>query len=130
MNLAEDLKARGLVEHSSAPVEIIFEKKRRVYMGADPTADSLHVGHLVPLMVMRRLAQDGHTITLLVGGGTGMIGDPKEKGERPLSDKKNIENDQQSTIYMDTRLGSSSKMYDTYEKNDYGAGAITTNPNK
>ena len=45
-------------------------------------------------------------------------------------DKKNIENDQQSTIYMDTRLGSSSKMYDTYEKNDYGAGAITTNPNK
>ena len=40
------------------------------------------------------------------------------------------ENDQQSTIYMDTRLGSSSKMYDTYEKNDYGAGAITTNPNK
>ncbi|MDB5264587.1 MAG: Tyrosine--tRNA ligase [Parcubacteria group bacterium] len=90
MNLAEDLKARGLVEHSSAPIETILEKKRTVYLGVDPTADSMHVGHLVPLTTMKRLAADGHKIVLLVGGGTGMIGDPKEKGERVLLDSKAI----------------------------------------
>ncbi len=90
MNLAEDLKARGLVEHSSAPIETILLKKRTVYMGVDPTADSMHVGHLVPLTTMRRLANDGHKIVLLVGGGTAMIGDPKEKGERVLLDAKVI----------------------------------------
>lgn len=90
MNLAEDLKARGLVEHSSAPIEKILEKKRTVYLGVDPTADSMHVGHLVPLTTMKRLANDGHAIVLLVGGGTGMIGDPKEKGERTLLDAKTI----------------------------------------
>lgn len=90
MNLADEFKARGLIENSSAPIEKILEKKRVVYMGADPTADSLHVGHLVPLLIMKRLADDGHKIILLVGGGTGMIGDPKEKGERSLLDAKTI----------------------------------------
>lgn len=90
MTLAEDLKARGLVEHSSAPIEKILEKKRTVYLGVDPTADSMHVGHLVPLTTMKRLASDGHRIVLLVGGGTGMIGDPKEKGERTLLDARTI----------------------------------------
>lgn len=90
MTLAEELKARGLVEHASAPIETILEKKRTVYLGADPTADSLHVGHLVPLLIMKRLSQAGHNIILLVGGGTGMIGDPKEKGERSLLDAKTI----------------------------------------
>lgn len=91
MNLAEELKARGLVEHVSAPIEKILEKKRTVYFGADPSANSLHVGHLVPLLIMKRLSEDGHRIILLVGGGTGMIGDPKEKGERPLIDAKLVE---------------------------------------
>lgn len=90
MTLADDLKARGLVEHSSAPIEKILGTTRTVYFGADPTADSLHVGHLVPLLIMKRLADAGHKIVLLVGGGTGMIGDPKEKGERPLLDSRTI----------------------------------------
>ncbi len=90
MNLAEELKARGLVEQSSAPIEKILEGKRTVYLGVDPTADSMHVGHLVPLLIMKRLASAGHNIVLLVGGGTGMIGDPKEKGERSLLDTKVI----------------------------------------
>ncbi|MES2994920.1 MAG: tyrosine--tRNA ligase [Patescibacteria group bacterium] len=90
MNLAEDLTKRGLVEHSSAPIEKILEKKRTIYLGIDPTADSMHVGHLVPLTTMKRLASDGHRIVLLVGGGTGMIGDPKEKGERILLDARTI----------------------------------------
>ena len=91
MNLAEELKERGLVEHSSAPVEKILSEKRTVYLGIDPTADSLHVGHLVSLLLMKRLADAGHNLIFLVGGGTGMIGDPKEKGERPMQDTKTVD---------------------------------------
>ncbi len=88
MNLAEELVARGLVEHTSATLEKILGEKRTVYIGVDPTADSLHVGHLSWVVLMRRLAEAGHHPVLLVGGGTGMIGDPKEKGERKLLDEK------------------------------------------
>lgn len=90
MNLTEELKARGLVEHSSAPLEEILSKPRTVYLGIDPTADSLHVGHLVPILLMKRLGEAGHKLIFLVGGGTGMIGDPKEKGERPMLDVKTV----------------------------------------
>ena len=88
MTLAEDLKARGLVEHTSADTEEILSKKRTVYLGVDPTADSMQAGNLVVVLLMKRLADAGHSIILLVGGGTGMIGDPKEKGERPLADAR------------------------------------------
>jgi tyrosyl-tRNA synthetase len=90
MNLADDLKARGLIEHSSAEVADILGKERTVYLGIDPTADSLHVGHLVPILLMKRLGAAGHKLIFIVGGGTGMIGDPKEKGERPLLDERTI----------------------------------------
>lgn len=88
--LAEELKARGLVEHFSAPVERILAAPRTAYLGIDPTADSLHVGHLVPILLMKRLGDTGHKLIFLVGGGTGMIGDPKEKGERPMLDAKTV----------------------------------------
>ncbi len=91
MTLAEDLKARGFAEQSSAPLEEILAAKRGVYLGMDPTADSLHVGHLVPLLLMKRLADAGHRAVFLVGGGTGMIGDPRESGERILLDKRTLE---------------------------------------
>ncbi len=91
MNLAEELRARGLVEHVSAPLETILEKKRTVYLGVDPSADSMQAGNLVVVLLMKRLADAGHKIILLVGGGTGMIGDPKEKGERPLADARTVE---------------------------------------
>ncbi len=90
MNLADDLKARGLVEHTSAELADILKERRTVYLGVDPTADSMQAGNLVVVLLMKRLADAGHTIILLVGGGTGMIGDPKEKGERPLSDPKTV----------------------------------------
>ncbi|HWU24428.1 MAG TPA: tyrosine--tRNA ligase [Candidatus Paceibacterota bacterium] len=90
MNVAEDLKARGLVEHTSAELEQILSTKRTVYLGVDPTADSMQAGNLVVVLLMKRLADAGHKIILLVGGGTGMIGDPKEKGERPLSDARTV----------------------------------------
>lgn len=91
MTLAEELKARGLVEHVSAPVETILEKKRTVYLGVDPSADSMHAGNLLVVLLLKRLADAGHKIVLLVGGGTGMIGDPRQSGERPLSDPKTVE---------------------------------------
>jgi tyrosyl-tRNA synthetase len=90
MNLAEELQARGLVEHHSASLEEIFSKPRTVYLGVDPTADSMQAGNLVVVLLMKRLAAAGHKIVLLVGGGTGMIGDPRESGERQLSDGKTV----------------------------------------
>ena len=90
MNLAEDLSARGLVEQSSASLAEILSKPRTVYLGIDPTADSAHVGHLVPVLLMKRLGDAGHKLIFVVGGGTGLIGDPKEKGERPLLDERTI----------------------------------------
>jgi tyrosyl-tRNA synthetase len=90
MTLADDLKERGLAEHSSAPVEEILKEQRTVYLGVDPTADSLHVGHLVPILLMKRLGDAGHKLVFLVGGGTGMIGDPKEAGERPMLDERTV----------------------------------------
>ncbi|MEK9160638.1 MAG: tyrosine--tRNA ligase [Patescibacteria group bacterium] len=91
MSLAHDLSARGFAEHSSSPLENILSSKRGVYLGIDPTADSLHVGHLVPILLMKRLGTAGHRLVFLVGGGTGMIGDPREVGERSLLDTRTLE---------------------------------------
>ena len=88
MNLSEDLQARGLAEHHSAPLEKIFGTRRTVYLGVDPSADSMQAGNLAVVLLLRRLAEAGHSIVLLVGGGTGMIGDPRESGERPLADDR------------------------------------------
>ena len=84
--LSEILKDRGYVyQHSSGTLEEITDgKKRTVYLGVDPTADSIHVGNLAAYMLLRRFADEGHKVILLIGGGTGMIGDPKPDVERPL----------------------------------------------
>ncbi len=90
MTVTEELKARGLVEHFSAPIEDIFSAPRTVYIGIDPTADSLHVGHLALVLFMKRLGDAGNKLIFLVGGATGQIGDPKEKGERPMLDEETV----------------------------------------
>ncbi len=84
--LSEILRERGYIyQHSSDTLEEITDtKKRTVYLGVDPTADSIHVGNLAAYMLLRRLADAGHKVILLIGGGTGMIGDPKPDVERPL----------------------------------------------
>ncbi len=84
--LSEILKERGYIyQYSSEKLgEITDGPKRTVYLGVDPTADSIHVGNLAVYMLLRRFADAGHKIILLIGGGTGMIGDPKPDGERPL----------------------------------------------
>ncbi len=86
-----ELKARGLITHEGGgTLEEILSVKRRMYLGVDPTADSLHAGNLVPIILMKHLADLGHEPHLLVGGGTGLIGDPRESGERPLIDEKAV----------------------------------------
>lgn len=90
MTLVEELKGRGLIEQSSTAPETILSVPRTVYVGVDPTADSLHVGHLTWILLMKRLGDAGHKLIFLVGGGTGMIGDPKERGERVMLDEKTV----------------------------------------
>lgn len=92
--LSETLKERGYVhQFSSKKLEEITDgPKRTVYLGIDPSADSLHVGNLVGLLVLRRFLEDGHKIIILTGGGTGMIGDPGGKSEeRNLLDEETVE---------------------------------------
>jgi tyrosyl-tRNA synthetase len=87
--LLDDLQWRGLIAHSTdldALREALAERSVRFYVGFDPTAPSLHMGHLVQVLTARRLQLAGHTPYALVGGATGMIGDPKESGERVLND--------------------------------------------
>ncbi len=87
-NLLDDLEWRGLIAHSTdldALRAALTEGPVRYYVGFDPTAPSLHMGNLVQILTARRLQQAGHVPFALVGGATGMIGDPKESGERTLN---------------------------------------------
>ncbi|MGZ4454562.1 MAG: tyrosine--tRNA ligase [Nocardioides sp.] len=86
--LLDDLEWRGLLANSTdldALRTALSEGSVRFYVGFDPTAPSLHMGHLVQVLTARRLQQAGHTPFALVGGATGMIGDPREVGERTLN---------------------------------------------
>ena len=86
--LLDDLEWRGLIAHSTdrdALREALTEESVRFYVGFDPTAPSLHMGNLVQLLTAKRLQRAGHTPYALVGGATGMIGDPRESGERSLN---------------------------------------------
>ena len=90
-NLAEEFKARGLIEQvAGGTLEEILNTPHNVYLGIDPTADSIHVGNLVQVLLMRRLSDAGHKIFLVVGGYTGLIGDPKETEERPLANEQTV----------------------------------------
>jgi tyrosyl-tRNA synthetase len=87
-NVLDELEWRGLVAHSTdrdALRDALSEGSVRFYVGFDPTAPSLHMGNLVQLATARRLQDAGHTPYILVGGATGMIGDPKDSGERVLN---------------------------------------------
>jgi tyrosyl-tRNA synthetase len=83
-DIIEELTWRGLIHQSTDPTGLpdwLKADRRTVYAGFDPTADSLHVGHFVPLMILRRFQRAGHRPIALVGGATGMIGDPSGKSE-------------------------------------------------
>ena len=92
MTLYEELKWRGLVKDVSSP-EIekkLNEEKITFYWGTDPTADSLHLGHYSSLVTAKRLAKAGHHPILLVGGATGLIGDPRPTSEREIISKETL----------------------------------------
>lgn len=84
MNVVDVLQERGYLKQVSHPEEIrelLGKEKITFYIGIDPTADSLHVGHFVALMVMAHMQRAGHRPIVLLGGGTGMVGDPSGKNE-------------------------------------------------
>ena len=95
MTIFEELKARGLIFQTTdeeALVKAFEEGPVSFYTGYDPTADSLHLGHLVAILTSRRLQLAGHKPYALVGGATGLIGDPSFKdAERSLQTKETVE---------------------------------------
>jgi len=93
MTLFEDLKWRGLIKDISSPEleKKLNEEKLTFYIGTDPTADSMHIGHFSSFLIATRLAKYGHKPILLVGGATGLIGDPKPSNERQMITKEEIQ---------------------------------------
>ncbi|MDT5099909.1 MAG: tyrosyl-tRNA synthetase [Mycobacterium sp.] len=92
-NVLDELEWRGLIAQSTdrdAVAEQLAAGPVTVYSGFDPTAPSLHAGHLVPLLTLRRFQQAGHRPIVLAGGATGMIGDPRETGERTLNNASTV----------------------------------------
>ena len=93
--LIEDLKWRGLIyqQTDEQGIEDLLNKEQvTLYCGADPTADSLHIGHLLPFLTLRRFQEHGHRPIVLIGGGTGMIGDPSGKSEeRVIQTEEQVE---------------------------------------
>ena len=93
MKLYDELVWRGLINDISSPE---LEKKLNeggltFYIGTDPTGDSLHIGHYSSFLVAKRLKEAGHNPILLVGGATGLIGDPKPNAERAMITKEQLE---------------------------------------
>ena len=118
MNCYEDLMYRGLIKDISSPEikRILNEEKISFYWGTDPTADSLHLGHYSSLVTAKRLAKAGHHPILLVGGATGLIGDPRPTAEREIISyeavRKNIEGIRNQ---IDRILDGKAKLVDNYD---------------
>lgn len=115
--LIEDLKWRGLIyqQTDEQGIEDLLNKEQvTLYCGADPTADSLHIGHLLPFLTLRRFQEHGHRPIVLIGGGTGMIGDPSGKSEERVL---------QTEEQVDKNIGGISKqMHNIFEfGTDHGA---------
>lgn len=110
-NLLDDLEGRGLIhqiaEPKDAPLRKLLEEPQVIYCGFDPTASSLHLGHLIPLFALRRFQLAGHKVIALAGGATGMVGDPSGKSEeRQLLTKEVLEQNlagvkQQLSAFLD-----------------------------
>lgn len=108
MDILEDLKWRGAINQATDEEglrELLNEKKISLYCGTDPTGDSLHIGHLIPFIMLKRFELAGHHPYILVGGGTGSIGDPSgRKTERQLQTMDQVEHNVQALTNQVTRL--------------------------
>ena len=93
MTFYEELQWRGLVKDISSPdlIDKLNKGGLTFYIGTDPTADSMHIGHYSSFLISKRLAMHGHHPILLVGGATGLIGDPKPDSERPMITKEEVD---------------------------------------
>ena len=98
MNFVEELKWRGMIHDIMPGTEEQLQKEMTTaYVGIDPTADSLHIGHLVSVMILKHFQRAGHKPIALVGGATGMIGDPSMKSqERKLLDEETLRHNQEA----------------------------------
>ncbi|MGB3775949.1 MAG: tyrosine--tRNA ligase [Leeuwenhoekiella sp.] len=123
-NFVEELQWRGMI-HDAMPgtEEHLMEGMRAAYVGIDPTADSLHIGHLVGVMMLKHFQQCGHKPIALVGGATGMIGDPSGKSdERNLLDEKTLLHNQQAIrdqlsrfLDFDSKEGNAAQLVNNYD---------------
>ena len=122
--IIDELGWRGLIAQSTDLDALAAEAQRgpmTVYAGFDPTAPSLHAGHLVPLLGLRRFQQAGHRPIVLAGGATGMIGDPREIGERSLNEADTVAD------WTDRIRGQLKRFVDFSESGASPTGAIIEN---
>lgn len=121
-NFVEELQWRGMIQDIMPETEEhLLEEMRSAYVGIDPTADSLHIGHLVSVMMLRHFQQCGHRPVVLIGGATGMIGDPSGKSEeRNLLDEATLKHNQEA---LKKQL---SKFLD-FESNNKNAAILVNN---
>ena len=121
-NFVEELQWRGMLHQSMPGVEEhLSEAMRSAYIGFDPTADSLHIGNLVPIMLLAHYQRCGHKPVALVGGATGMIGDPSGKSsERNLLDEKTLRHNQEA-------IKNQLSHFLDFESNDANAALLVNN---
>lgn len=124
MNLIEELKWRGMVHQVMPGTEELLERGMvTAYLGIDPTADSLHIGHLVGVMLLKHLQRAGHKPLALIGGATGMIGDPSMKSqERKLLDEGTLRHNQEAIkkqlehfLDFDSQEANAAEMVNNYD---------------
>ena len=124
MNFVEELKWRGMLAQMMPGTEELLEKERvTAYLGTDPTADSLHIGHLCGIMMLRHFQRCGHKPIILVGGATGMIGDPSGKSqERNLLNAETLYHNQECIkkqvakfLDFDRTDGTAAEMVNNYD---------------
>jgi len=118
MALSDELSWRGFVNQTTFPNLTDINEPRTFYWGVDPSADSMHIGNLAPAMMIRHFLDHGHTAILLIGGATGMIGDPDgKKQERDLLTQAEIEHNKAAIIeqYKTIFAGKEFKIVDNYD---------------
>lgn len=124
MNFVEELKWRGMIQDIMPGAEEQLKKElTTAYLGIDPTADSLHIGHLVGVMMLKHFQASGHKPIFLIGGATGMIGDPSGKSqERNLLDEETLRHNQQAIknqlsklVDFDSEAPNAAEMVNNYD---------------